>query len=356
MKLLKSKAIAGANLADNFANGMEKLIPVVVSHGVIGTNKDYQMLAHEFAANGHIVFCITHLDGSSCYAELEDGSTKEFNAGFTQPHRDIFYREDLTDAYPWFDTITCREKEMSNLISEILDKQFLKDTLNFGSASEIDETKIIAVGHSHGGATVMKVGDSDERIRCVIAFDPWCELLNPWLDYLHNLVKKPMHLCQSQWLPHEEQFELDLQNRFCSRINNDAQQFENILVDKTHHMNQMDSCVIFALEMELAIIHKKFNDPFLLLLPRGHRFNLYQYFIHLSLRYLHRQALTSESGSTLHEIEKRLERFKDARKGQTGYVWNPAGEYYKEFREQLKWENSEAEKHYKEIREKREEV
>lgn len=83
---------------------------------------------------------------------------------------------------------------MSNLITEILDKNFLNERDNFGSAPQIDGTKIIGVGHSHGGGAILKVGDSDERISCVIAFDPWSDILNPWLDNMNNLTKKPLQI------------------------------------------------------------------------------------------------------------------------------------------------------------------
>lgn len=51
-------------------------------------------------------------------------------------------------------------------------KDFVVNKLGFGKKVEIEENFIVA-GHSYGGATALKVGDSDPRVKVVLTMDPW---------------------------------------------------------------------------------------------------------------------------------------------------------------------------------------
>ena len=73
-KHIKVKAIQYADLAEDFASGREPLIPIMYSHGLLGSAVGYNLTGLELASNGYIVFFIEHLDGSCSYTELSDGS------------------------------------------------------------------------------------------------------------------------------------------------------------------------------------------------------------------------------------------------------------------------------------------
>jgi predicted dienelactone hydrolase len=85
LKDLRSGAITGAPLAEAFATGKEKLIPIMLSHGFGCTHDDYQYVCIELAKNGHIVFAIGHLDGSSPHLELENGTIVKLGT-WDRPH------------------------------------------------------------------------------------------------------------------------------------------------------------------------------------------------------------------------------------------------------------------------------
>ena len=62
-----------ADLANEFKNGKEKLVPVFFSHGLGASWHDYQMVGMEMASNGMLVLMIDHHDGTCKYTELENG-------------------------------------------------------------------------------------------------------------------------------------------------------------------------------------------------------------------------------------------------------------------------------------------
>ena len=45
--------------------------------------------------------------------------------------------------------------------------------LGFSDGATLDLDKLIVAGHSMGGATAIRVGAADPRVKCVLTFDPW---------------------------------------------------------------------------------------------------------------------------------------------------------------------------------------
>jgi pimeloyl-ACP methyl ester carboxylesterase len=64
-----------------------------------------------------------------------------------------------------------RRREISDLIDEVLEYNFLKD--RFGFDSQIDKDKLIMAGHSFGGTTQIMVANTDERVKAVVLMDCW---------------------------------------------------------------------------------------------------------------------------------------------------------------------------------------
>jgi len=60
-------------LAKVFANGQEKLAPIIWSHGMGATANHYSSLCREMASYGYIAFSLDHHDRSVAYTEKENG-------------------------------------------------------------------------------------------------------------------------------------------------------------------------------------------------------------------------------------------------------------------------------------------
>jgi len=59
------------------------------------------------------------------------------------------------------------------LIDELFEKDFVDQVLGFTDGATLDLDKLIMAGHSMGGATAIRVGEADPRVKCVLTFDPW---------------------------------------------------------------------------------------------------------------------------------------------------------------------------------------
>ena len=66
-----------------------------------------------------------------------------------------------------------RESEIKDLIDEIFQDNFLKNTLGFKEFIKIDKDKLIMSGHSMGGGTAVRISKEDKRIKCLVTLDPW---------------------------------------------------------------------------------------------------------------------------------------------------------------------------------------
>jgi cephalosporin-C deacetylase-like acetyl esterase len=59
------------------------------------------------------------------------------------------------------------------MIDWMSEHNFLNKKLNFETFPELDMDKLIVSGHSFGGATAIKTGWEDNRVKCVLTMDPW---------------------------------------------------------------------------------------------------------------------------------------------------------------------------------------
>lgn len=66
---LTINVVPNAQLAEDFASGKCKLVPIIFQHG-LGTMKEaYTSFAREFASHGYIVFTYDSVDGTCGYTE-----------------------------------------------------------------------------------------------------------------------------------------------------------------------------------------------------------------------------------------------------------------------------------------------
>lgn len=116
----------------------------------------------ELASHGYIVFVIWHNDGSCVYTETKDGKSIYYDTKFQ------FY--DLSARQK---QVHQREKELSSLLDEILEPNFLQETLKLPSGVSLDSNKVAASGHSFGGVSAIGFAMNDDRVKVCLPMDPW---------------------------------------------------------------------------------------------------------------------------------------------------------------------------------------
>ena len=186
-------------MAKLYSEGRAKIKPIIFSHGLISNRNYYNSMGQEFASNGYIVFLIDHLDGSNIYTLKKDQTvhTVPFDES---PHPDIAFKmqtENTESAKKfWYQKLEIRTTEVSALIDDIHEKEFLGKVIGFNSGlnAKIDLENLIISGHSMGGATALNAGDTDKRIKAVLTHDPWGKLLGSKIGNFTDLMKKPIQM------------------------------------------------------------------------------------------------------------------------------------------------------------------
>ena len=84
-------------------------------------------------------------------------------------------------------------------MDEVALPKFLSVSLKFDKTAKLDGNKFIFSGHSLGGCTALKVGDSDPRVKAVLTLDPWLCPIKDWVEEkkLTKLYKKPTFMLNS---------------------------------------------------------------------------------------------------------------------------------------------------------------
>jgi len=114
----------------------------------------------------------------------------------------------------WHDRIEKRVSEISELITECVNPYYLQKMFNTSNEILVDTDKLIVSGHSMGGATAIKAGDSDSRIKAVLTHDPWMSILEPDYETFDALLDKPLTILMSGWL--RDKFATD--NEVCKKL------------------------------------------------------------------------------------------------------------------------------------------
>lgn len=69
--------------------------------------------------------------------------------------------------------VITRETEIRYLMDDLQHPAFIGKALKFHAGANFDFEKLTVAGHSFGGATALKVAQSDKRVKCVLTHDPW---------------------------------------------------------------------------------------------------------------------------------------------------------------------------------------
>ncbi|CAM9264416.1 unnamed protein product [Chrysoparadoxa australica] len=156
--------------------------PVVLwLHGLLGGRSMYSMYAAELAANGCVVFCPEHTDGSAVLSVLPDGTEKHYE---TSPHKALSDEERHWRGQQ----LEARVAEVGAVIDEVDllasgENTQLSHLAQVGGASIVDSSHVVLMGHSFGGTTAVealcamqpggKLASHSTKLKATILLDPW---------------------------------------------------------------------------------------------------------------------------------------------------------------------------------------
>jgi predicted dienelactone hydrolase len=139
--------------------GLQKMQPVIFSHGLTGQRLTYSAIYMELASCGYCVICISHDDKSADFtpkAGLYDGNTPMYDEKTKRIQ------------------IGIRENEVLSLADEIMSQSFPPSVSEDWSDKKATFSKnLVLMGHSFGGITVLGAAKDCNHAVAIIALDPW---------------------------------------------------------------------------------------------------------------------------------------------------------------------------------------
>ena len=123
--------------------------------------------------------------------------------------------------------------------------------LGFNAKLKLDMSSLIVAGHSFGGATALKAGFEDSRIKCILTLDPYLfpikeDCLNGTLG---KNVKKPIFILNSGSFDNvaDEEGKVRFESFLAKHKVRENCKFENIVFENGHHFHQNDTSVVRAI-------------------------------------------------------------------------------------------------------------
>jgi platelet-activating factor acetylhydrolase len=160
---------------DNNNNNNNKKFPLIVfSHGLGGTGGLYSYQTRSLAAQGYVVVALDHTDGSAPVVQKLDGTIltldNEANELWNSqnPLESVLVRRRQTE---W----RAMELEATALALKGLNQKNIPEleSLGISFVDRLDVSRLVAMGHSFGGATALTLGfRRPDLIHAVIAHEP----------------------------------------------------------------------------------------------------------------------------------------------------------------------------------------
>lgn len=217
----------GASLNAEIASGSFPL--VIFSHGLYGNRLCYSAITSMLASYGFIVACPEHRDGSSSMTwKLGDENTRTWIPYDSRKESFNFRNEQ----------VNIRADECISLLNCLLS---INKNCNFKSLNDhqinqlsgkIDETKLIIMGHSFGGATCVTSLAREPRFCLGLALDIW---MFPVHESEYSKVNQPLLLLNNEYFHWGKN--LKQLNRFMTESNGEK---ICISVKGTGHATQCD--------------------------------------------------------------------------------------------------------------------
>ena len=247
-----------------FNHSFKSIVPIVFSHGLTDARENYSVTAMELASHGYMVFLLDHHDGSCRYTENADNTKQWWFDTSSKDEKDFHLK------------VKKREQEVKELIDELFQTNFVKKTLKIQTKLILD--KLIMSGHSMGGATALRVGNSDKRVKCILVNDPW---LTPIKDEI-KAKKFTFKAEQSLYITNTETFHTDTKciDTNCILIQNlTPSHLEILQTNHCIHTHQNDKAITETFRLEWKTW---------LTIPRPYGYLLHQLHIWMWLSFLHR--------------------------------------------------------------------
>ena len=164
------------------AQGTDGRRVIIYSHGLGGVPDVYATLISSLVADGYIVAALEHSDGTAAFTRLDSGKVKHFlNLSgadlknwykIRRPQLNHRVAECMIAADIIYDIAMNGFEDESN---ETVDLQVARMILN-GYISPTQ--KLIGMGHSFGGGTILSTIQRDQRFGQAVTFDAWCAPLS----------------------------------------------------------------------------------------------------------------------------------------------------------------------------------
>jgi pimeloyl-ACP methyl ester carboxylesterase len=150
-------------------NKKNSLPCIVFSHGLTGNALTYSYLIMNLASHGYCVIALDHTDGSALHAFGPNGMEIPLDESLSK-----YDRPETFETY-----VKGRRNQTPHRVQEVISMiQLLSDTKGLDSPvrsilDTIQPTKVIGIGHSFGGATVLAAAAlRPDLFHSVVALDP----------------------------------------------------------------------------------------------------------------------------------------------------------------------------------------
>ncbi|ETV76783.1 hypothetical protein, variant [Aphanomyces astaci] len=148
--------------------------PVLVfSHGMGGSLEMYSSITQYVASEGFVVVAVNHDDGSASVSRNADGSTYMYYQRPPQSALDDWAGEGY---FVRNNQVHTRVHHIQTVLDALADLQ--NDDVDGLLYHQLDLDRIVAAGHSFGGATALSAAKRDARIKAVVGLDMWMEPLD----------------------------------------------------------------------------------------------------------------------------------------------------------------------------------
>lgn len=171
---INTDTVKNGPLAATYAEGFNKLHPIVFSHGFFADVMSYTAFCRELASYGYIVFSVGHQDGSAMFTTDADDNAIFFDSSLEF--------EDMDGKNAQLDI---RTNEVIQLKTELgamtNDSELYKQIFGDFTEAQLDMQRFTLSGHSFGGLTAINAAQqlTNENCHACLTMDPW---LRPKLE------------------------------------------------------------------------------------------------------------------------------------------------------------------------------
>ena len=284
--------VQNAQLAEDFASGSKKLVPVIVCHGLSAMKDAYSGIARELASHGYIVFTFDFTDGTCAFTErLVEGNTLEpvlFDRSVPFYSGDKDDADQLASHQNMVEKTKSRAQQAQKLVDFVSTTNMLQDILKMDPTAVLDLEKLVMAGQSFGGAAALKASHDDARIKCCATWDPWiCPLKDEIFDgSFSRFVQQQFFIiyndnfCEESWKPFYPEYNPWATKERLLELLPKTAHVEHSIMTGSKHDYQTDLILAWPFESYMELLGK-------LRLPPANFADMYMSYTWMTLRFLH---------------------------------------------------------------------